>query len=307
MRRRRFLAIVAGAALAGRSAPPPPTVWRGVALGAEASITLGGDPDRAQAAIAAALACVAEVEQAASLHRPGGALPRLNAVGALAAPPPDLIGLLAEARAVHALSDGFFDPSVQPLWEALAAGAEPGRVAAARRAIGFDGVAFDAAGIAFARPFMALTLNGVAQGWAADRAAAALAAFGYDDALVDMGELRALGGRPGGGDWRIAARHPAGSAPAAVLALRGRAAATSAPLATRVGPNGAPHVFDPVGAPGLRLASVTVVAATAARADALSTAAAAAPAALAPALLRRGGAERAALVAADGTMRLLDF
>jgi thiamine biosynthesis lipoprotein len=307
VRRRRFLAIVAGVALVGRAAPPPPTIWRGVALGADASITLGGDPDRARAAIAAALAAVAEVERAASLHRPGGALPRLNAAGALASPPPDLLGLLTEARAVHALSDGFFDPTVQPLWEALAARAEPGRVAAARRAIGFDGVAFDAARVAFARSGMALTLNGVAQGWAADRAAEALAAFGYDDALVDMGELRALGGRPGGGDWRVAAAHPSHAEPAALLPLRGRAAATSAPLAARVGPDGAPHVFDPVGAPGPRLASVTVVAATAARADALSTAAAAAPAALVPALLRRGGAERAVLVAADGAVRRLDL
>lgn len=307
MRRRRFLAIVAGVALVGRAAPPPPTIWRGVALGADASITLGGDPDCARAAIAAALAAVAEVEQAASLHRPGGALPRLNAAGAVADPPTDLTGLLAESRAVHGLTDGFFDPTVQPLWEALAEGAEPGRVAAARRAIGFDGVTFDAARVALARPDMALTLNGVAQGWAADRAAAALAEFGYDDALVDIGELRALGGRPGGGDWRIAAAHPFAAEPAALLPLRGRAAATSAPLATRVGPDGAPHVFDPVGAPGLRLASVTVVAATAARADALSTAAAAAPAALAPALLRRGGAERAVLVAQDGAVRRLDL
>jgi thiamine biosynthesis lipoprotein len=307
MRRRRFLAIVAGVALTGRAAPPPPTVWRGVALGADASITLGGDPERAQAAIAAAIAAVAEVEQAASLRRPGGALPRLNAAGALGAAPPDLTGLLAESRAVHALSDGFFDPTVQPLWEALAAGGEPDRLAAARRAIGFDGVTFDASRVAFARPGMALTLNGVAQGRAADRAAAALAAFGYDDALVDMGELRALGGRPGGGDWRVAAAHPFGAEPVALPALRGRAAATSVPLATRVGPQGAPHVFDPVGAPGPRLASVTVVAATAARADALSTAAAAAPAALVPALLRRGGAEHAVLVEAGGAVRRLDL
>jgi thiamine biosynthesis lipoprotein ApbE len=64
-------------------------------------------------------------------------------------------------------------------------------------------------------------------------------------------------------------------------------------------------VFDPVGAPGPRLASVTVIAATAARADALSTAAAAAPAALVPRLLRAGGAMEAVLADADGSVRRL--
>jgi thiamine biosynthesis lipoprotein len=89
------------------------------------------------------------------------------------------------------------------------------------------------------------------------------------------------------------------------IALDGAAAATSAPGATRVGPAGRSHLFDPVGAPGPRWASVTVLAETAARADALSTAIAAAPQGMARALLRDGGGRRALLITPDG--RLADL
>lgn len=44
--------------------------------------------------------------------------------------------------------------------------------------------------IAFARPGMTLTLNGVAQGDVADLVAALLAAEGLEDALIDTGEIR---------------------------------------------------------------------------------------------------------------------
>jgi thiamine biosynthesis lipoprotein len=84
------------------------------------------------------------------------------------------------------------------------------------------------------------------------------------------------------------------------IALDGAAAATSAPGATRVGRAGRSHLFDPVGAPGPRWASVTVLAETAAQADALSTAIAAAPQGMAQALLRECGGRRALLIASDG-------
>ena len=57
--------------------------------------------------------------------------------------------------------------------------------------------------IALARPGMALTLNGIAQGFIADRVARLLQAEGLRGVLVDAGELRALGGHPDGGGWPV--------------------------------------------------------------------------------------------------------
>jgi thiamine biosynthesis lipoprotein len=164
---------------------------------------------------------------------------------------------------------------VQPLWttyaEAFAAGRAPDGAAldAARGRVGWEAVEVAPGRVAFARPGMALTLNGIAQGDIADRVTDLLEAEGLGDILVDTGELRALGGRPGGGDWRV--QLPEGRS----TGLRDRALATSAPLGTvfdaagRVG-----HILDPrSGRPAPASGrSVTVTAPTAALADALSTA-----------------------------------
>ena len=89
--RRRFLSIAASCAafgampvpLALAAAPlPQPTVWKGVAMGALASLTLV-HPDR-QHAQAMLERCVAEVERLEdvfSLYRPDSALSRLNRLG----------------------------------------------------------------------------------------------------------------------------------------------------------------------------------------------------------------------------------
>jgi thiamine biosynthesis lipoprotein len=116
---------------------------------------------------------------------------------------------------------------------------------------------------------MEMTLNGIAQGYIADRVTRLLEEEGLRDILVDTGELRATGGMPGGGAWPV--QLPGGRD----TGLRDRALATSAPLGTafdaagRVG-----HILDPrSGYPAPAYGrSVTVTAPTAALADALSTA-----------------------------------
>jgi thiamine biosynthesis lipoprotein len=176
---------------------------------------------------------------------------------------------------MHKATEGIFDPTIQPLWalfaERYARGAVPdaASIAAAQAQTGWRDVHYDTAEVSFAREGMALTLNGIAQGYICDRVATLLAAEGLTDALIDTGEIRALGGRPGGGPWRVGLADRA-----EVLPVRERAVATSAPLATvfdeasRIG-----HIFNPrTGMPGGLWQSVTVTAPHAAVADALSTA-----------------------------------
>jgi thiamine biosynthesis lipoprotein len=117
---------------------------------------------------------------------------------------------------------------------------------------------------------MALTLNGIAQGYIADRVADMLGAEGLTDILIDTGEFRALGSRPDGTAW------PVKLAAGGEVPLVARALATSAPLGTTFDEGASVgHILDPrSGTPApARWREITVSSPSAALADALSTAA----------------------------------
>jgi len=121
IRRRRLLAIAAAALVPALPALATPVrQWRGVALGAEASITLN-HPEAARL-IDLSLAEIERLEAVFSLYRADSALMRLNATGRLDTPPFELLDCLALAGRVHAATGGVFDPTVQPLWALHAAG-----------------------------------------------------------------------------------------------------------------------------------------------------------------------------------------
>ncbi|MBS0573482.1 MAG: FAD:protein FMN transferase [Proteobacteria bacterium] len=276
--RRRFLSISAGLAAlvaAPRARAGDLYVWRGTALGAEAVIRLPAGPDAARTAARAA-AEVARLETIFSLYQPGSALSALNRTGGLEAPPFELLECLALAGRVHAASGGRFDPTIQPLWalyaERYAAGTAPRQdeIGAALALTGWPKVGIDEEAVTLA-PGMGLTLNGIAQGFIADRVAAQLRAGGYGDLLVNTGEYRAIGGTPSGGDWPLTLAETGRQ-----VALRDRALATSAPLGTTFDQAGSVgHILDPLsGRPApSRWRAVSVSAPEAAVADALSTAA----------------------------------
>lgn len=228
MKRRRFLQICAGAALAGQ--PATASEWRGEAFGADVSLKLAGE-----APMAAVLAEIAAIEASFSLYR-DSEITRLNAAGR--GPGSDRMRtVLACAAQVHAATGGTFDPTVQPLWQALARG-EGGR--AERASIGFDRI--EIASEIRLGTGQGLTLNGIVQGYAADRIAALLAKAGLTDCLIDMGEQAAIGG-----PYRLGIEDPA----AGMLGTRTigsggpRAMATSSPAALPL-PGGS-HILGPRG------------------------------------------------------------
>ncbi len=61
------------------------------------------------------------LENIFSLYRPDSEIVRLNHTGALASPAPEMVELLGICRTCWQLSDGLFDPTVQPLWQCLKA------------------------------------------------------------------------------------------------------------------------------------------------------------------------------------------
>jgi FAD:protein FMN transferase len=283
--RRRFLsltAVAAGVALlpGRRGFAAEPLIWRGNAMGAAASMILyPADQASGQRLLAACLAETERLEQIFSLYRPDSALVRLNRQGTLAEPPVELVELLSMSRHVSMVTAGAFDVTVQPLWDVYSAhfaqpGADPkgppeDRIAAARQLVDWRTVRVGADRIALRRPGAAITLNGIAQGYITDKVADLLRRNGMRHVLVNMDDIRAVGPKPDGTPWRV------GLEGGDEIPLVDRAVSTSAPAGTQFSPF-CNHIFVPATGHCSTLAgSVSVVATTAAMADALSTAIAA--------------------------------
>ncbi len=314
--RRRALRIIAASGAAalwprsGRAvAAPARWEWRGTALGAEAKIVLlHSDEGLIRDAFAAAQGEIERLENEFSLFRPDSALNRLNRTGRLAHPGLDMRRLLGEALRFSAMTDGAFDPTVQPLWDLYAdhftrrSGDADGpsleAVAAARLAVGWQRVGIAAAAIALS-PGTRLTLNGIAQGYITDRIADLLRGFGFDHLLLDLGEARAIGG-----PWSVAVRELDGGGRPFLLPLADCALAVSAPAGTVFEASGRwHHLFDPAtGAPAKSWRAVAVRARDATTADALSTALAVTPPERAEKIARVGGALDAWLMDDAGTI-----
>src|SRR5215470_159255 len=185
--RRRFLRVVA--AVAGlppiiatvRATAPKARLhsWHGEVLGALSELSLW-HPDAAfaQRTILRVRHEIERFEQIFSLYRPDSEISRLNDAGKLMKPSPELRTLIEESQHLGELSDGAFDISVQPLWRLyeahfwshadiqldIAARARD----VARTVVDFRQIESGAAAIGFGRAGMAITLNGIAQGYISD-------------------------------------------------------------------------------------------------------------------------------------------
>jgi thiamine biosynthesis lipoprotein len=311
------LPMLPGLARAAGGDGVPRQRWQGRALGAQAAMVLAHpDPKAATRAATRAVTEVRRLERIFSLHDPGSEISRLNRAGFLAAPSHDLRRLLAEALRFGRLTGGAFDISVQPLWRLYAdhfaqnpedrAGPDPRRIQDARSLVDYRMIAMEEGGITLGRRGMALTLNGIAQGYITDRVAGLLRELGFRRVLVQLGEIAALDPPADGEGWRIGLQDPRTPAKSiAVLDLANKAVATSSGRGTPFDRGGLHHhLFDPAsGKSSARFLATTVVADRASAADALSTALSILPFESAEALLRAAGNARAHYVMPDGAQR----
>ena len=284
--RRSFLAASLGVSvLPSRAADAthPVRHWHTralLALGTTVRLRAGHDDEAPlRAGLDAAVAAIRAVEASMSLYRPDSELSRLNRDGRLDNPSAALRTVLAEALEVSARSGGRFDVTVQPLWLAHDRAREQGRLpspselARARRLTGWRDVQVTTDAVTLRRPGMALTLNGIAQGYAADAARAALQAHGIAHALLDSGEFQARGHNERGAPWTLAVQDPRHSDQwLATLPVTDRALATSADDRSAFTPDFRHHhILDPrTGDSPPTLSTVTVLADSAMRADALT-------------------------------------
>jgi FAD:protein FMN transferase len=321
--RRRFLRVVAAVAglppiIATLRATPPKArlhTWQGDVLGALSELTLW-HPDAAfaQRTILRVRREIERFERIFSLYRRDSEISRLNAAGKLLKPSPELRILIEKSQRLGELSGGAFDISVQPLWRLYEAhfwsrtDVQPDIAAraldVAHTVVDFRQIECGAAAIQFARAGMAITLNGIAQGYIADAITDMLRNEGFESAVVDLGEYRTIGRHPDGRPWRIGIRDGGDfSRIDRMVDLEDTALAVSGGYGTTFEASGrCHHIFDPrTGASANNLVDVAVIGPTATAADGLATAICVAGEALAPTLVAAYPETRAILTRLDGT------
>jgi thiamine biosynthesis lipoprotein len=252
-------------------------------MGTLLALTLEGPRSVSDRAAQHAFALAADLERMMTRLNESSDLNRVGqAAGWFVPVPAELARALRLARRLAAITGGAFDPTVGPLvdvWRgADGSDARPARarLAVARASVDWRRLDVRERAVRLRERGMALDLDGFGKGWAADRIALGLRRLGGLAALVNFGEssIVAIGGsRPGHG-WPVLVRDPRGGFAGAFM-LANRACSTSATRRwTSSRPvEAAPCIIDPHSGrqlPGI--AQVTVIARTAAIAEAASTA-----------------------------------
>jgi len=250
-------------------------------FGTDVRITICGVSRRtAEKAIAAAFHELTHIEQVMSIYQSDSQIARLNRDGRLVSPDPVLVEILRTAERFSMETQAAFDVTVQPLWDVFNMAKQEQRlpdrrsIALAKRQVGFKRVVVRDNEITL-RNGARLTLNGIAQGFATDRARQCLLDHGIEHAMLDIGELAALGNKQAEQPWKVGIEHPRNEdAYAAVVSLDDRCLATSGDYHTSFSDDLLfHHIFDPrTGRSPTELSSVSVLAPSATEADALSTA-----------------------------------
>ena len=244
-------------------------------------------PEQARRAGDAAFAAVRQVDRDMSVYRPHSDIGRLNrASGRDVAVGRHTAAVLQASLETGRDSGGALDVTITPLlkqWGFYGAREEaPGsrQLEAALALVDYRRVHVDDAHgtVRLGRRGMQLDVGGIAKGFAVDLALAALRAQGVQSGMVNAGgDLGLLGRHPDGDPWVVGVQHPL--SPARLLMTlsldRGAVATSGNYLRYRVySGRRYGHLLHPRhGYPADTALSMTVVATTAMRADALATAA----------------------------------
>lgn len=195
------------------------------------------DAPRARRAAEAAIADVERIEARYSRFQATSLVSAINRAAGGARVPIDAetAALLRYADACHAASRGRFDITSGALRRAWDFKRTPPRLPDATEIdallplVDWSAVEWDEHAIRLPRAGMEIDLGGIGKEYAADRVATIAIGAGIAHGFVNLaGDVRAWGGRPDGGPWRVGIRHPrVDGATVGDLATRDGAVATS--------------------------------------------------------------------------------
>jgi thiamine biosynthesis lipoprotein len=240
------------------------------------------DRSRGQAAIDAVFTEFRRIDALMSTYKPESELSRVNATAATASVrvSRELYDLLATSIEYSKLTGGAFDvtyASVGYLYDYRArVHPDAEAIAAALPGIDYRHIELDPEthSVRFRQPGVRIDLGGIAKGHAVDRGIAVLQALGIDRAMVNAGgDTRIIGDRLGR-PWVVGIRHPDDEHKVVLrIPLTDTAMSTSGDYERYFEEDGVRyhHILDPrTGRSAAKLRSVTIIAATATRTDALT-------------------------------------
>jgi FAD:protein FMN transferase len=259
-------------------------------MASQFEIVLPFGTSEATAHARAAFELLEGLEQRLTVYRPSSPISRLNRIASSAAVPleDDLFELFSLAERINRDTEGAFDISAGCLIKAWGFYRGPKHVPtpaslqAALKRTGMQNVELDPnlKTVRFRRAGLEINLGSIGKGYALDRVAQHLKSDRrMTSALLHGGysSLYAIGDEPGSGrGWNVGIAHPwRPGCRLATVHLQDKGMATSAATFQHLEYQGRKlgHILDPrTGWPAEGMASVSVVAATAAEADALTTA-----------------------------------
>jgi thiamine biosynthesis lipoprotein len=271
----------------------PAYEFRGPTMGSAYTLKLAGatlDTAGVEAARDAVHDALAAVERAMSAYQPDSELSRFNrhSGGRPFALSADTFAVFELAQRVGADTGGAFDITVAPVVDAWGFGPARNRrvvaaleVALLSRNVGLHMLALDreSRSAVKAHDGVRADLSGIAKGFGVDKAAHALDACGIDRYMIEAGgEVRTRGTNTEGRPWQIAIEEPDAmpQRPHFVVPLQNLAMATSGDYRIYFEQDGRRycHEIDPATGRPIEngVASVTVVSAECAYADAMATA-----------------------------------
>ena len=224
------------------------------------------------------------LESVLSRYRRSSAVGRLNATGRLEDAPQPLVEVLNLALDVSHRSRGAFDVTIAPLLELHGSSFDRwGRPPTDREVVevlsyvGYEGLSMAGSKVVFADPRMAISLDGIAKGFIVDRVVAKLSSDGAERVMVDAGgDIAASRSSERHDAWTVGVQDPRRhEAMVGRVQLDQGGVATSGDYFRHFTPDRRHHdILDPrTGRSPAGLSSASVLAPSAAEADALSTAA----------------------------------
>ncbi len=255
-----------------------------VLMGTVVNLTvIGQDRNDANTAVAATLNHMAELETILSRHQPDSESSRLNRDGRLTNASQPLLDVIVQSAQISDISNGAFDITVKPLLDLYQACQKqdelPSATAVAQilQLVNYQNINVSGQTIAFAKPGMGISLDGIAKGYIVDAGTAVLRQHGFTNVMVEAGgDLMASGEKDAAQPWRIGIQSPRPLAETVLTKfnLNNQAAATSGDYMQPFTPDlSQHHILDPrTGYSSSELASVTITAPSVMLADGLATA-----------------------------------
>ncbi len=255
-----------------------------IMMGTFAAITvIGPSRDEADDAISLAFDEMERTSRLFDRHRDSSPIGALNREGWAHDLDPEVTALLERSLRLGETTKGAFDITVKPVVDlyqsAFADHQAPpsdARVAGVLDLVDPGAVRMHGRTVRFVKEGMGVTLDGIAKGYTIDCGMNTLKQRRIRHALINAGgDIRSIGGRGRFSPWRVAVQNPNKGAPALqTFTMEDGAAATSGNYEVYFDEEKVyHHLIDPHSArPAQESRSVTVLAATATLADALSTA-----------------------------------